>query len=82
MDGAALQFPLMQELDVEKIRDLRKKLKLTQSEAAAKAGMSVSRWNDIEAGGRSNITIDTLSVIAGVLGVDARELLTPKKRKG
>lgn len=79
-----LESPPMQELDVAKIRQLREDRKLTQVQAAAAAGMSVSRWNDIEAGGRRNVTIDTLATIAAALGVDARELLTPSapKRKG
>ena len=83
MPVVALESPVMQELNVERIRELREKLKLTQTQAAEKAGMSVTRWNDIESGGRRNVTIDTLSVIAAALGCDARDLLTPKaKRKG
>ena len=83
MDVAVLESPAMtQELDTAKVRELRKKLKLTQAEMAEKAGMTLPRWNDIETGRRGNLTIDTLSVIAAALGCDARDLLTPKgKRK-
>lgn len=71
----------MQELDVEKIKDLRETADLTQVQAAAKAGMSVSRWNDIECGGRKNLTLETLSVIADALGCDARDLIRPRAVK-
>lgn len=84
MVALVLESLAMQSLDVARMRELRKKLDLTQAEAAERADMTVSRWNDIEAGGRSNVTIDTLSAIAAALGVDARDLITPAKkgRKG
>lgn len=86
MDVALLESPAMsQDLDVAKVRELRKKLGLTQAEIAAKAGMSLPRWNDIETGRRANVTLDTLNIVAAALGCDARDLLTaskPTKRKG
>lgn len=86
MDVAVLECPAMsQELDVAKVRELRKELGLTQAQAAKKAGMVLQRWNDIESGRRSNVTVDTLSTVAAALGCDARDLLTaskPTKRKG
>jgi transcriptional regulator with XRE-family HTH domain len=72
----------MQELDRSKMRELRESKGLTQVDAAAKAGMTVSRWNDVESGRKANVTIDTLSTIAAALGCDARDLLTPKNRRG
>lgn len=79
-----LESSLMQELDRAKMRELRERREITQTQAASKAGMTVSRWSDIETGRKSNVTIETLSTIAAALGVDARELLTPSapKRKG
>ena len=78
-----LELPDVQELDVEKMRELRKARKMTQTEAAKAAGMmSASRWSDIEAGERTNVTVETLSAIAAALGVDARDLLTPKPKRG
>jgi len=63
-------------LDHEKIKTLRKKLKLTQAEAAALAGInSRARWNDIERGRDANLTIAVLERIARALGVSAKELL-------
>ena len=84
MDVTLLESPDMtQALDTTRVQELRKKLKLTQTEIAEKAGMTVSRWNDIESGRKPNVTVDTLSTIAAALGCDARDLLTPKsKRKG
>lgn len=69
-------------LDLAKIRELRKGLKLTQAEIAARAGVSLPRWNDIEKGRKPNITLDTLDVIARVLGCDPADLLAVRgKRK-
>jgi transcriptional regulator with XRE-family HTH domain len=62
-------------LDVAKMRELRKALKLTQAEAAERAGMTQTRWNDVEAGGRSNVTIDTLGNIADALSCEPATLL-------
>jgi transcriptional regulator with XRE-family HTH domain len=77
----------MQHLDRARMRELRETAGLSQTEAAEKAGMTVSHWNDIESGRRSNVTIEKLATIAAALGVDARNLLTPApapkgKRKG
>ncbi len=78
-----LDLPAMQELDRARMRELREGLELSQVEAAKKAGMRLSQWNDIEKGRRTNITIETLSAIAQVLGVDAGDLLTkPKGKRG
>ena len=45
--------------------------------------MTQTRWNDIEAGGRSNVTIDTLGVIADALACEPPVLLVkdPPTRK-
>jgi transcriptional regulator with XRE-family HTH domain len=64
------------------MRKLREERELTQTQAADRAKMTVSRWSDIETGRKANVTIETLGTIAAALGVDARELLTPKKKKG
>ncbi len=72
-----LDSPSMQELDRAKMRALRESLDLSQVEAAKKAGMSLSQWNDIEKGRKPNLTLETLSTVAATLGVDARELSTP-----
>jgi len=77
-----VESPAMQELDRVKMRQLRETAELTQVEAASRAGMTVSQWNDLEKGRKPNPTIGTLSTIAAALGVDARELLTPKGKRG
>ena len=73
----------MWKLDTGRMRELREAVPLTQAQAADKAGMSKTRWNDIEAGGRANVTIDTLGVIADALGCQPADLLksTRVKRK-
>jgi transcriptional regulator with XRE-family HTH domain len=76
-----LESPAMQELDRARMRELREERGLTQTDAAEKAGMTVSQWNDIEKGRKPNVTIETLAAIATALGCDARDLLTPAKGK-
>lgn len=75
MTADALELPAMLRLNVAKMKKLREALELTQVSAAKRAGMVLSRWNDIESGGRSNVTIETLGVIAVALECDPSELL-------
>ena len=64
-------------LDVEKIEELRVKLKLTQDEAATRAGLSGGKrqWNDIIRGRKANVTMQTLDMIADALECQARDLV-------
>jgi transcriptional regulator with XRE-family HTH domain len=63
-------------LDIQKIAALREKKELSQDAAATAAGFTGrQKWNDIEAGRRTNITLETLERIANALGVKPRELL-------
>lgn len=67
-------------LDFDKIKTAREKKKWTQAEAATAAGLgSAQRWNDIESGRRTNITLETLEAIAKALGVSAKSLLSEGK---
>jgi transcriptional regulator with XRE-family HTH domain len=62
-------------LDLEKIKQLREKLGLTQEQAAHRAGFkSRQAWFNIESGGQSP-SLATLDKIAAALGVKARDLL-------
>jgi transcriptional regulator with XRE-family HTH domain len=62
-------------LDLQKIRQLRDALGLTQDQAARRAGMnSRQAWNNIESG-RQSPTLSTLARIAKALKVRPRELL-------
>lgn len=64
------------------IAKLRVALGLSQREASVRARMcSHTQWNDIETGRRSNLTLNTLGLIAIALECDARILLKPTKRK-
>jgi DNA-binding Xre family transcriptional regulator len=63
-------------LDTDKMRELRLARKLTQAQASEAAGLrGAARWNDIESGRRTNITLETLDAIAKALKVKARDLL-------
>ena len=63
-------------LDYKKIRRLREQARLSQAEAATKAGLGTrQRWHGIESGASTNIELDTLERIAKALGVKAKDLL-------
>jgi DNA-binding XRE family transcriptional regulator len=63
-------------LDNAKMRRLREDAKLSQEEAARKAGMKTKQaWNRIESGTHLNVSIDTLEAIAKALGCKAKDLL-------
>jgi transcriptional regulator with XRE-family HTH domain len=62
-------------LDVEQIKAIRTRLRLTQEAAAAAAGIgNRQKWSDIE-GGRTDVRVSTLDRLAKALGVRASELL-------
>jgi transcriptional regulator with XRE-family HTH domain len=59
-----------------KLKGLRVALKMTQGEAARRAGLkSPQHWNAIESGARSNVTVETLEKIAKALKCDQCDLL-------
>jgi transcriptional regulator with XRE-family HTH domain len=63
-------------LNIEKMKSLREKKGLSQQEAAELAGLKDrQRWNDIESGRKSTITLATLDKIAAALGCKAVELI-------
>lgn len=65
-------------VDTAKIKKLREKAKLTQTEAAERAGLSLQHWNNIEGGraGRTRgLSLPTLDKVAKALGVKAKDLL-------
>jgi transcriptional regulator with XRE-family HTH domain len=64
-------------LSPSKIRARREKLKLTQAEAAERAEMPRPHWVRIEAGHRSNPSLDTAERVAKALRVPLAKLLTP-----
>ena len=57
------------------IQSLRKIADLSVEEAAARAGISVSYWQKLEAGQMKNPTYIVIGKIAGALGIKARALL-------
>lgn len=65
----------------QRIRELRELRTLNQQEAADRAGFrgpnGKVRWSNIEIGRYENLRIDTLEIVAWVLGVQVPELLTP-----
>jgi transcriptional regulator with XRE-family HTH domain len=63
-------------LDIDFIRERRLKLKLTQGEAAKRAGLeSRQYWNDIEKGRRTNFTLVTLERMAEALDTSVKNLV-------
>jgi transcriptional regulator with XRE-family HTH domain len=57
----------------EKIRKFRENKEITQEEAAYRAGLDYSYYNQIEMGKR-NPSVKALSKIAKVLGVNIKDL--------
>lgn len=57
-------------------RRLRERIELTQDGAAQRIGVSPRYYRDIE-GGRVNLTLNTLGLLANALGVEAHRLLRP-----
>lgn len=64
----------------ELIKARRQKLKLTQAAAAKRAGVTASRWSDIEHG-RYRLTIDSARRIATALGCELQIIFKPKITK-
>ena len=56
------------------IKELRKKLKISQEELARQAGITYSTLIKIESGANDNPTIKTMKKIADVLNVSLDEL--------
>lgn len=66
----------MSKLLPKRIRERREAAGLTINAAAEIAGMHRVAWSDLEAGRRTNPTLETLEKVAGALGVTVAELLT------
>lgn len=70
-------------VDFGKIKSLREQKGLTLQAAADAAGLSNRQlWHQIESGGRTNLTIETLDKLALALDVDPCELLVRARRPG
>jgi transcriptional regulator with XRE-family HTH domain len=55
---------------------LRERLKLSQAEAAERAGIGTRQsWNKIESGREGNLSLERLEKIAAALGVKSKDLL-------
>jgi transcriptional regulator with XRE-family HTH domain len=65
-----------------RVTERRKRLGLTQTQLARRAGVAVSTIYELESGLRSNIRILTLSRIARVLMLGTDELLSEKTSGG
>jgi len=62
--------------DPRRIRDARRRARLTQAEAAERAGWSQGTWADIERG-RHPPNIRTLEAMAAALGCGLGALISP-----
>lgn len=85
MSVMTLECPPMQKLDRAKMKAMREALGLNQAKAAERAGMTLTRWSDVESSkGRDNVTLETLGRIAKALECSSADLLTapdPKPRR-
>jgi transcriptional regulator with XRE-family HTH domain len=78
-----VQDPLAFRL-AERVRQIRKRLKLTQATLAARAGVTVETVARLErvlrgrSSANSNPSLDTLSRLSSALGVELHELLAPR----
>jgi transcriptional regulator with XRE-family HTH domain len=63
----------------ERVIELRERAKLTQGEAAKRAGVGVTTWSNIETGTITRPHARTLIKIARALGVEPEELTTSPK---
>jgi predicted transcriptional regulator len=63
-------------LDPDKIRARREALKLTQTQAAQRAGMPQPHWARIESGGRSDPNLSTAERVARALDCSLARLST------
>lgn len=59
----------------DKIKELRKNLKLSQKELADQCGLSISYIQQIESGKKNNPSLEALTAIANVLQVNIYSLL-------
>lgn len=61
-------------LDPQKIRHRREALKLTQAEAAERAGMPRPHWSRIESGERTDPNLSTAERVASALKIGLTKL--------
>lgn len=63
-------------LNIEEIERRREALKLTQGQAAERAGFTHrQQWNNIASGRKATITLETLQRVAAALECSPRDLL-------
>jgi transcriptional regulator with XRE-family HTH domain len=68
------------EVQMERMRQLRKEKGLSQAQAAVMAGMDPATWNRLEQG-KGNPNLRTLERVADALGVEVVELLGKARRR-
>ncbi|HEY8668476.1 MAG TPA: helix-turn-helix transcriptional regulator [Tepidisphaeraceae bacterium] len=66
-------------LNVPEIKRKRERLGITQTEAARRAGFSIQRWNNIEAGRRTAVNPDALFALAKALECRMEDLMRRHK---
>ena len=71
----------LREIISANIRTFRKEEGLSQEEFAARCGLHRTYVGSVERKER-NVTLDTLDLFSGAMGVSAAELLTPQGKKG
>ena len=66
-------------LNVPEIKRRRERLGIRQTEAARRAGFSIQRWNNIEAGRRTALDPDALLAVARALECRMEDLIQNQK---
>ena len=64
---------------IKRLRFLRQKHELTQERFAEIAGISYKYYQQVEAGRKPNLRLDTLERLADAYGLDVWQLLSPEK---
>ena len=70
----------MSVLNTERLKNERQKLNLTQTELAARVGISANYYSEIEAG-KKTPTIETLIAIIDKLGLESVDCVLRRKGK-
>ena len=70
----------MSVLNTERLKNERLRLGLSQTELAARAGITANYYSEIEAG-KETPTIDTLVVIIDVLGLESADCVLRRGEK-
>lgn len=76
--GVAIQPTKTLQLLSDRLKELRKRHRLTQESLAQMSGIAYKYYQDIEGCRRDNLELQTIEKIAGVFGIDAYQLFADR----